>query len=154
MTDCALCQERLRGVAPRPNVSLRKRDQRQIPVYRLAPRCAGGPGWFVGTAADPQHRLATVHGVNPASGQYAVVACADACVALGAARLLAVSPRVTMAELGMLAVDCGAASDAAVAALLREIDRGVLRVEYEGARPIAVALTNLGSGPVGAAGRA
>jgi hypothetical protein len=54
----------------------------------LHARCDGGPGWYVGTADDPQDRLAVVHGVDLETGRFAIVKCANAGVAIGAARLL------------------------------------------------------------------
>ena len=54
----------------------------------LHAECGGGPGWCVGTAADPWHELVGVRGVSVVGGRHAVVRCADAGVALGAARLL------------------------------------------------------------------
>ena len=42
----------------------------------------------MGTAAVPRERLAEIHGVSLETGRYAIVKCADAGVALGAARLL------------------------------------------------------------------
>jgi hypothetical protein len=51
-------------------------------------RCGGGPGWIVGTAADPWDLLEARYGVSLETGRFAVVQCADAGIALGAARLL------------------------------------------------------------------
>ena len=51
-------------------------------------QCQGGADWYVGTAADPRHRLAVLHNVDLETGRYVVVRCSQAGVALGAARLL------------------------------------------------------------------
>lgn len=54
-------------------------------LHRL---CQGGEEWCVGTAPDPQHRLALLHNVDLEAGRYVIVKCTQAGVALGAARLL------------------------------------------------------------------
>jgi hypothetical protein len=50
--------------------------------------CQGGAGWYVGTAADPRHRLALTHNVDLEAGHFFIVKCTQPGVALGAARLL------------------------------------------------------------------
>jgi hypothetical protein len=51
-------------------------------------QCHGGPGWYVGTASDPRHRLKLLHAVDLEGGRHAIVLCTNGGVALGAARLL------------------------------------------------------------------
>ena len=50
--------------------------------------CQGGADWYVGTAADPRHRLALLHNVDLEVGRYLIVRCTQASVALATARLL------------------------------------------------------------------
>jgi hypothetical protein len=52
--------------------------------------CQGGPGWYVGTACAPRHRLERLHNVCLESRGHFIAKCTSAGVALAAARLLRV----------------------------------------------------------------